>query len=97
MDDQENDDDLFRCAICGVAEGDSTNLTSQNNLQTNATVRCGHMFCNSCIERELSRRRVRNTKETPDVWDGSLIIIDSFPQPYLLHTLSILGIPLSNM
>eukprot|EP00526_Cylindrotheca_closterium_P029859 CAMPEP_0113624082 /NCGR_PEP_ID=MMETSP0017_2-20120614/12408_1 /TAXON_ID=2856 /ORGANISM="Cylindrotheca closterium" /LENGTH=247 /DNA_ID=CAMNT_0000534089 /DNA_START=90 /DNA_END=829 /DNA_ORIENTATION=+ /assembly_acc=CAM_ASM_000147 len=57
MDDQENDDDLFRCAICGVAEGDNTNLTSQTNLQTNATVRCGHMFCNSCIDRELSRRR----------------------------------------
>jgi hypothetical protein len=58
MEDQENEDDLFSCAICGVKEGDSSNLTSQNNLQTNATVRCGHQFCNSCIDRELSRRRV---------------------------------------
>ena len=45
MDDQEQQDDLlFRCAICGVAEGDSSNLTSQNTLQTNATVRCGHQL-----------------------------------------------------
>ena len=44
MDDQEQDDLLFRCAICGVAEGDSSNLTSQNTLQTNATVRCGHQL-----------------------------------------------------
>ena len=57
MDDQEDEGDLFRCAICGVAEGDSSNLTSQNNLQTNANIRCGHQFCNSCVDRELSRRR----------------------------------------
>ena len=43
MEDQE-EDDLFRCAICGVAEGDSSNLTSQSTLQTNATVRCGHQL-----------------------------------------------------
>ncbi|CAB9526405.1 CDK-activating kinase assembly factor MAT1 [Seminavis robusta] len=54
--DQEQDD-LFRCAICGVTETDASNLSSQNALQTNATVRCGHKFCNSCIERELSRKR----------------------------------------
>lgn len=38
------DDDLFRCAICGTTEGDSSNLTSQTSLQTNATVRCGHQL-----------------------------------------------------
>ena len=43
MEDQE-EDDLFRCAICGVAEGDSSNLTSQSTLQINATVRCGHQL-----------------------------------------------------
>jgi CDK-activating kinase assembly factor MAT1 len=52
-----NDDALFSCAICGTSEGDSSNLTSQSSLQTNATVRCGHQFCNSCIDRELVRRR----------------------------------------
>jgi CDK-activating kinase assembly factor MAT1 len=56
MDDQEQDD-LFQCAICFIAEGDSTNLTSQSSLQTNATVKCGHQFCTSCVDRELSRRR----------------------------------------
>ena len=57
MDDQQEQEDLFRCVICGIAEGDSSNLTSQSSLQTNATVGCGHQFCNSCIDRELSRRR----------------------------------------
>jgi len=57
MDADQEQDDLFRCSICGVAEGDSSNLTSQSSLQTNTTVRCGHQFCNSCIDRELARRR----------------------------------------
>lgn len=57
MDTREQEaDDLFRCALCGIAEGDSSNLTSQS-LQTNATVGCGHQFCNTCIDRELSRKR----------------------------------------
>jgi predicted RNA-binding Zn-ribbon protein involved in translation (DUF1610 family) len=53
---EQEQDDLFRCALCGIAEGDSSNLTAQS-LQTNATVGCGHQFCNSCIDRELSRKR----------------------------------------
>uniref|UniRef100_A0A7R9W6S0 RING-type domain-containing protein n=1 Tax=Pseudictyota dubia TaxID=2749911 RepID=A0A7R9W6S0_9STRA len=56
--DAENDEDLFRCAVCGVQEGDSSNLTTQSALWTNATVGCGHQFCTACVERELSRRRV---------------------------------------
>ena len=42
--DDTNQEDLFRCAICGTTEGDSSNLTSQTTLQTNATVRCGHQL-----------------------------------------------------
>ena len=57
MDDYRDQEDLFRCAICGIAEGDSSNLTSQSQLQTNGTVGCGHQFCSSCIDREFSRRR----------------------------------------
>lgn len=54
----ENDDaDLFRCAVCGMSEGDSSNFT-QSSLQTNAAVGCGHQFCMSCVDRELSRRKV---------------------------------------
>ena len=54
----ENDEaDLFRCAVCGMSEGDSSNFT-QSSLQTNATVGCGHQFCSVCVERELSRRKV---------------------------------------
>mmetsp|Transcript_4801 Transcript_4801/g.7279 ORF Transcript_4801/g.7279 Transcript_4801/m.7279 type:complete len:294 (-) Transcript_4801:164-1045(-) len=54
----ENDDaDLFRCAVCGMSEGDSSNFT-QSSLQTNAAVGCGHQFCMTCVERELSRRKV---------------------------------------
>mmetsp|Transcript_7292 Transcript_7292/g.10320 ORF Transcript_7292/g.10320 Transcript_7292/m.10320 type:complete len:305 (+) Transcript_7292:191-1105(+) len=53
----EDDDDLFRCAICGVSESDSSNLTSQSSLLTNIAVGCGHQFCTSCVERELSRRK----------------------------------------
>mmetsp|Transcript_7520 Transcript_7520/g.9820 ORF Transcript_7520/g.9820 Transcript_7520/m.9820 type:complete len:292 (+) Transcript_7520:56-931(+) len=55
--DGDEEEDLFRCAICGTAEGDASNLSSQASLQTNATVRCGHQFCNSCLDRELVRRR----------------------------------------
>lgn len=54
---ESDDDDSFRCAICGIREGDSSNLT-QSSLQTNATVRCGHQFCMPCVERELSRKKV---------------------------------------
>jgi CDK-activating kinase assembly factor MAT1 len=54
---EENDDYLFRCAICGTAESDSSNLGATATLQTNATVRCGHQFCNACIDREMARRR----------------------------------------
>lgn len=53
----DDDADTYRCAICGIREGDSSNLT-QSSLQTNATVRCGHQFCLTCVERELSRRKV---------------------------------------
>ncbi|KAL3785302.1 hypothetical protein ACHAW5_008334 [Stephanodiscus triporus] len=56
-DDIADDLNLFSCAICGLTEGDSSNLTTQNTLQTNATVGCGHQFCTSCVERELSRRK----------------------------------------
>jgi hypothetical protein len=42
--DENNEEDLFRCAICGTAEGDSSNLTSQASLMTNATVKCGHQL-----------------------------------------------------
>jgi len=53
----DDDADSFCCAICGIREGDSSNLT-QSSLQTNATVRCGHQFCMPCVERELSRKKV---------------------------------------
>lgn len=55
----EDDDDqqLFICAKCGVSEGDASNLT-QTALFTNAVVGCGHQFCNSCVEREFSRIKV---------------------------------------
>jgi len=51
------DDDNDCCLLCGTAEGDSSNLTSQSSLQTNATVGCGHQFCKSCTDRELSSRK----------------------------------------
>jgi CDK-activating kinase assembly factor MAT1 len=53
----EDEDELFRCAICGITEGDSSNLSSQTSLMTNADIRCGHQFCISCVDRELSRKR----------------------------------------
>jgi hypothetical protein len=54
---ESDEADLFRCAVCGMSEGDSSNFT-QSSLQTNATVGCGHQFCSVCVERELSRRKV---------------------------------------
>ena len=42
--DGADDQNLFSCAICGLTEGDSSNLTTQNTLQTNATVGCGHQL-----------------------------------------------------
>mmetsp|Transcript_2058 Transcript_2058/g.2909 ORF Transcript_2058/g.2909 Transcript_2058/m.2909 type:complete len:296 (-) Transcript_2058:307-1194(-) len=67
MEIDEAEDDLFRCAVCGVSEGDSSNLTTAASLYTNATVGCGHQFCSTCVERELSRRKVFPcpTCETP--------------------------------
>jgi len=55
--DDQNTNALFSCAICGLSEGDSSNLTSQNTLLTNTVVNCGHQFCTNCVERELSRRK----------------------------------------
>eukprot|EP00977_Amphora_coffeiformis_P023910 scaffold14699_cov170-Amphora_coffeaeformis.AAC.7 len=57
MEAEDEDTFVLRCAVCGTTEGDAANLSSQTTLQTNATVRCGHMFCNTCIEREFARRR----------------------------------------
>ena len=47
-DDIADDLHLFSCAICGLSEGDSSNLTTQNTLQTNATVGCGHQLYVVC-------------------------------------------------
>lgn len=41
---ESQQDYLFRCAFCGTAEGDSSHLSSNISLQTNATVRCGHQL-----------------------------------------------------
>lgn len=57
MDADDEENLVLRCALCGTTEGDASNLSSQTTLQTNATVRCGHMFCSACVERELVRRR----------------------------------------
>ena len=54
--DQDQDDLLFKCALCHIAADDSSNIT-QSSLFTNTAVTCGHQFCGSCIERELSRRK----------------------------------------
>lgn len=43
-DDAADDQTFFSCAICGLSEGDVSNLTTQNTLQTNATVGCGHQL-----------------------------------------------------
>lgn len=48
----DTSDDTMACVLCGKTEGDAT-----APLLTNATVRCGHMFCPTCVERELIRRR----------------------------------------
>lgn len=53
----DDNDELLSCALCGTTEGDSSHLNSAQQLQTNATVRCGHQFCNACVDRELTRRR----------------------------------------
>lgn len=43
-DDDDDNSNGDRCAFCGTAEGDSSNLSHQTTLQTNATVRCGHQL-----------------------------------------------------
>lgn len=55
MDAEDEENFIARCAICGMTEGDASNLSSQTTLQTNATVRCGHAFCTPCLERAFSR------------------------------------------
>lgn len=57
MDAEDEENFVLRCALCGMTEGDASNLSSQTTLQTNATVRCGHAFCTPCLERELVRKR----------------------------------------
>ena len=54
---EEQDDLLFKCAICHISADDSSNIT-QSSLFTNAAINCGHQFCSSCVERELSRRKM---------------------------------------
>lgn len=58
---QDNQDEYQQCAICQISADDSSNLLTQSGAQsllfTNAAINCGHQFCNSCVERELSRRK----------------------------------------
>lgn len=57
MEAEDEENLVVQCAVCGTTEGDAANLSSQTTLQTNATVRCGHMFCSNCIQRESARGR----------------------------------------
>ena len=57
MEDEDEENLVLRCALCGTTEGDASNLSSQTTLQNNNRVGCGHAFCTSCLDRELVRRR----------------------------------------
>lgn len=44
------------CAVCGLRQHAASNLTD-NTFQVNTTQKCGHKFCDRCVERELHRKR----------------------------------------
>lgn len=44
------------CAQCGKHQSSASNLTKEA-FKVNTANNCGHKFCSSCIERELSKKR----------------------------------------
>lgn len=44
------------CANCGKSQYSVSNLT-ETTFMVNTEVKCGHRFCRSCIDRELSKKR----------------------------------------
>jgi CDK-activating kinase assembly factor MAT1 len=44
------------CAQCGKNQSSASNLTKEA-FKVNSANNCGHKFCNSCIEREFSKKR----------------------------------------
>lgn len=52
-----SEEDLIdTCVQCGKRQNAVSNLTEQV-FQVNTANKCGHKFCNSCIERELYKKR----------------------------------------
>ena len=51
-----DDDNSDSCAVCGKKQFSAANLSRQV-FQVNTANNCGHKFCSSCIDRELSRKR----------------------------------------
>jgi CDK-activating kinase assembly factor MAT1 len=51
-----DDDNSDSCAVCGKRQFSAANLSRQV-FQVNTANNCGHKFCSSCIDRELSRKR----------------------------------------
>ncbi|KAH8075175.1 cyclin-dependent protein serine/threonine kinase activator [Aureococcus anophagefferens] len=51
-----DDDDV--CVICGVDPSKKASNLTRRTLQTNVSreVRCGHSFCNACVERHIAKK-----------------------------------------
>ena len=51
-----DDDDV--CVICGVDPSKKASNLTRRTLQTNVSreVRCGHRFCNACVERHIAKK-----------------------------------------
>ena len=75
----EDEDDLICCAICGRTEGDSANLSSQMNLQTNTAVRCGHQLYVIYISAVLI-----NDTNLKDLTPSQLVLTYSLASPLFL-------------
>lgn len=52
MDDDLNDS----CAQCGTKQNAASNLNEQV-FRVNTAGKCGHKFCQQCVEREFSKKR----------------------------------------
>lgn len=50
-----DEEDLHRCVVCRTAQSDDSNIL--NTSMKFLISKCGHRFCNDCVQREFQHKR----------------------------------------